>query len=304
MDSMDAGVPSQADPSINQLFNDVLSAFAGFTNQMPHWLKSVLGEGTATVDVFRTACSQEYDRAFEYRLLHNLQNESRHRTDVLHVTYNKKLGESGRVEASISDQILDHALSDKSWQARVRKEITARTRPIDAIDLLAVLRGCALRIYLRSLLGERDAIEKDISTIQVLADGIECEGDLAFVSRRSPPPGSPTARLVLTIANLELRAAEMLKKAVADAERIVWPRFAVQVSSEWLEQPASNALLGVLATDPTIHAAAITLVEAAGLFVGVTAPSAYAAESAVTRAIERSGIHVQDERRGPAIPLP
>jgi len=301
---MNVGVSARPDPSVNQVFHDVLSAFAAFVNQMPHWLKTVFGDGSAAIDAFQSACSQEYDRAFEYRLLYNLQNESRHRTDVLHVEYKKALGEPGRVEASISDQVLDHAIADTKWQARVRDEIATRSRPIDAPDLVAVIRGCVLRTYLVALFAERQAVEKAIGLIQDLANDIDCKGDIALVTRRAPAAGSPSSRLVLTIQNLELQAAAVLKKALTDAESVLWPRFAVQVSNEWLEQSASDALLRAIADDPAIGQAVIGFVEPTGAFVGVTAASAYAAESGVARATVRSGVNVQDRRLGPAIPLP
>jgi hypothetical protein len=302
--SMNDGVRYRPAPPLTQLFSETLAAFNGFLNQMPHWLKKQFGVGSAAVAVFRRACTVEYDRAFEYRLAYNLQNETRHRTDVLHVTYGKRYGASARVDAVVSDEILDHAINDNKWRALVRKELKSHARPIRAADLLVVLRGCVQRIYFQSLLAERPGIEEAIEIVKGLAKGVECAGDLALVAQGPPPPDLPSSKMTLRIQNLQLKAARLLQGALPQGERLNWPRFAIQVSREWLEQSASESLMRALGDDPIIHMAVINLVEPAGAFVGVTAPSAYAARSAVVRGIVRSEIQVHDQRTGPPTPLP
>ncbi|HVC77534.1 MAG TPA: hypothetical protein VND96_13565 [Candidatus Micrarchaeaceae archaeon] len=304
LNSMSAGVPARPDSSLNQLFSDVLSAFAAFVNQTPHWLIKLFRGDTPSAEAFRSACRLEYDRAFEYRLAYNLQNETRHRADVLRVEYRKALGEPGHVDVAIADEVLDHAIHDDKWQARVRREIETHNRPIEAADLLLVLRGCVQRIHLRSLLAERNTMDRAINLVQSMADGAQCVGELALVTRRPAPPGPSPSRLTLKFQNLEIRAASHLREVLTEAERLVWPRFAVQVSTEWLERSAADALLNVVASDPTIGTALISYVEPTGAFVGVTAANAYAAGSAVARAIVRSGVTVHDQRSGPPIPLP
>jgi hypothetical protein len=302
--SMEEGPLVYPNPTIEDRFGNVLSAFTVFLNHMPNRLRTQFREDSPAVAAFEQACSQEYDRAFEYRLAYNLQNDYRHRGDVLHVTFGKGVGKPGRADAAISDEALDRALTDTKWQARVRKELESHARPILATDVLLVLRGCLQRVYLRTLLAERADIESAISTLQVLADRVECAGELALVKRGLPDPEWPTAEMTLTIENLDLKAARHLADLLPETERIVWPRFAIQVSPEWLESPARDALLRALADDPTVHEAVISPVEKAGAFVGVTASTEYAAQSAVARAVGRSEFQVQDQRIGPLIHLP
>jgi len=304
INSMEKGPLVRPDPPLNERFNNILNAFRVFLDHTPHRLRTQFGRQSATEEAFRTACSQEYDRAFEYRLAYNLRNASQHRSDVLQVTYGKRLGSAPRVEATISDEVLDAALKDTKWQARVRTELKAYSRPIQAADLLLVLRGCVQRIFFRTLLAERSAIETAVHTIQALAEGVACAGELAFVASALPDSEIPAARVKLKIQRLELEAANTVAAALREGERLVWPRFAIQVSLEWLETPATDALLSALADDLTVQSAVVSLVENVGAFVGVGAPSAYTARSAVARAIVRSRVRVEDQRSGPAHPLP
>jgi hypothetical protein len=237
-------------------------------------------------------------------LAYNLRNASDHRSDVLRVTYGARIGMAPRVDASISDEVLDDALSETKWQARVRKELRTHPRPIQVANLLSVLRACVQRIYFQTLLAQRTDIESAIETLQALAEDVECAGELALVSPGPPDPTISQAGLTLTIERLELEGAAVVAAALPEGERLIWPHFAVQVSSEWLEKLATNALLGALADDRTVHSAFLSVVESVGTFVGVTAATAYAARSAVTRAIVRSEMQVEDHRTGPAHSLP
>ena len=108
----------------------------------------------------------------------------------------------------------------------------------------------------------------------------------------------------MSIQYLEIQAANVLAGALFEGERLLWPRFGVQVPIEWLGAEARDALLRTLAEDETIHNSVLSMVEGTGAFVGLTAPSGYAAGSAVVRAIARSGVQVTDNRIGLAISLP
>ena len=99
----------------------------------------------------------------EYRPAWNLRNETEHRTDVLRVTFGKALGQPARVETVISDEVLNNALEESKWQARVRKELKERPRPIDAQDVLRVIRGCCQRIHFSALLAHRGRLSKLLS---------------------------------------------------------------------------------------------------------------------------------------------
>jgi len=238
-----------------------------------------------------------------YRLAYDLRNVSQHRSDVLHVSFGKRIAEVARVEAAVSDRVLDDAIADTKWQAQVREELKTHPRPIDAANLLRVLRGCLQRIYFRTLLAQRTDIESAIRIVQELAERVECSGELALVAAGPPEPEIPAAKLTLKIEHLELEAARVLETALPEGERLVWPRFAIQVSPEWQEPPATDALIGALADDKTVDLAVLSVVDA-GTFACVTAASAYAARSAVARAIARSSVLVVDQRTGPALPLP
>jgi len=228
-----------------------------------------------------------------YRLAYDLRNVSQHRSDVLHVSFGKRIAEVARVEAAVSDRVLDDAIADTKWQAQVREELKTHPRPIDAANLLRVLRGCLQRIYFRTLLAQRTDIESAIRIVQELAERVECSGELALVAAGPPEPEIPAAKLTLKIEHLELEAARVLETAL----------FAIQVSPEWQEPPATDALIGALADDKTVDLAVLSVVDA-GTFACVTAASAYAARSAVARAIARSSVLVVDQRTGPALPLP
>lgn len=304
INSMEQGPLVRPDPPLSERFSDVLNAFRVFLDHTPHRLRTQFGKQSAAEEAFGKACNQEYDHAFEYRLAYNLRNASQHRGDVLDVTYEKQIGMAARVRAVISDEVLDDALSDRKWQARVRNELKTHPRPIEAADLVLVLRGCLQRIFFRTVFAQRTDIESAIETIRGFAQDVECAGELALVAGGPPDPQVPGAQLTLHVQRLELEATRILAAALRDGERLVWPRFAVQVSPEWLEEPATNALLGALADDRTVHSVVLSVVENGGTFVGVAAPTPYAARSAVARAIVRSEVQVENQQVGPAHPLP
>lgn len=159
-----------------------------------------------------------------------------------------------------------------------------------------------LRIFSRTLLAQRANIESAIKTLQTLAEGIDCgEGRLVLVAPADPDPDIPGARLALTLQRLEVESARLIAAALPQAERVLWPRFAVQISDEWLERQATEALLAALADDESVSSAGLSVVENAGTFIGVSARSAYAASSAVARAVGRAVPNIQDVRTGPAI---
>jgi hypothetical protein len=300
----EGGALEPPDPPLTERFGDALYAFRAFVDQTPHQLRKMFGRPCPSVDSFRKACSEEYDRVFEYRLLSNLRNTSQHQSDVLHVTLGKQLGKPPRIVTDISDEVLDEAIHNTKWQARVRKELRIHSRPIDARDLLTVLRGCVQRIYFHALLSQRDEIEHALRTIGALADEVECEGELVLLTSGPPPSHIPSARLELKFTPLQLEAVKLLAKALPEGERLLWPRFAVQVSEEWLQTPAREALLAALEADPTVEAVVFSLVEGAGVFVGVTSSTPYSASTAVARAVAGSGVSVADTRIGPPTALP
>jgi hypothetical protein len=300
--SMESGPLQRPDPPLDQRFSDVLHAFKVFLDHTPHRLRKAFGKSSPAETAFREACGAEYDHAFEYRLAYNLRNEAEHRTDVLSVNYAKSIGTPARVRAVIANDVIENAIRDTKWQARVRRELKDRVGPIGAPDLLVVLRGCVQRIYFRTLLAQRREIEEAIATSERLAQDVDCAGELALVGYGPPDPEILGAQFSLKIQRLGIEAAALISAALPDGERLLWPRFAIQVSDEWLVPAASEAVLRALEGDPTVHSTVLSMVEEK-CFIGVTSLTGYAARTAIARAIVRSNVEVADHRTGPPIPL-
>jgi len=218
--SMEAG-GLRTSPPLGERFGDVMSAFGRFINQSPHRLRAVFGRASAGERAFLAACKTEYDRAFEYRLAWNLRNETEHRTDVLRVTLGQALGQPARVDTVISDEVLNNALKDTKWQALVREDLKERTRPIDAHDVLRVIRGSCQRIHFSALLAHRGEIERALEIVRELAYAAKCDGQLALVSARPPDVSVPGSRLTMTIQYLETKAADILAAALTEGELLL-----------------------------------------------------------------------------------
>ncbi len=276
------------EPGLRERFGDVLYAFRVYLDHTPNELKKLFGSGSAAEREFRTACSSEYDGWFEYRLSYNLRNEAQHKRDVVTVTYGSTVVGVGlvdrRVEISVSDAVLNEALQNDKWQARVRRELEDHPRPIRADDLLRALQASVTRILAKTLLAQRDQIADAITLVRSLANEAKCKDEAVLIRRKPRLDNSSAAQLRLDLRPLEIRAAEIIEKALGELQRSLWPGFAIPIWAESMNESAFAELVRAISDTHAAESPFVKLMEGVGVFVGLRAASAAVAKELVVSA--------------------
>jgi uncharacterized protein (DUF4415 family) len=274
-------------PPLQERFAEVLTAFRVYLNRTPSVLAELHGAKSAVERAFKSACTAEYDRLFDYRLAYNLRNESDHRTDVVDVSFKARVtgpqSSEQLVTITINNDVLDHAMTDDRWQARVRKELATHPRPISGEELLRALHTSVQRILAKTILAQRASIEAAIVTVRAVAGEIECDGERVLMRYGRPDPDFPGARQKLQMQPVQTRAADTLEKALEDSEKLLWEAFVMPLgcAGPALDIPALEPALG---TNRSVSVVAVRVRPEAGAFAVVRAPSPEVARDAVIQA--------------------
>lgn len=212
--------------SLSERFNNVLHAFKIFLEHTPSDLRKRYGEGSVAETEFVAACTAEYDASFDYRLACNLRNEVEHKRDVVDVSYSAQRVSLDVVERHLNMTISDAILDDpvlRGWQAPVRTELRAHSRPIVADAVMHSLRLSVGRILARTLLAQRVGIDAAIELVRDLAADANCVGRLSLVYYHAADPDVPDSRMTMQITPLQLDAATVIETALATSERLLNP---------------------------------------------------------------------------------
>ncbi len=275
-------------PDLREAFAETLTAFRVYLNHMPPWFREEHGKDSEVERVWKRACSEEYDRSFDYRVAYNLRNESDHRSDVVDVRLSARVtgpqSSERRVSITLRDDVLDRAIADGRWQARIRQELRTHPRPVIADDLLRSLYRSVDRILARTLLAQQQSIEDSIQTVRSAAASFECDGNPVLMRFSVGEEGWPRTTQSLKMQSLPIGAADILERALEDSASILWPTFAIRMACVG---PVVNlhTVAPDLARCATVSLLQIATVSEREADVLLQAVSAEAAQQAVAQAV-------------------
>jgi hypothetical protein len=147
-----AGAQSQAEArgllsELPGLYKSALMECKSFLDQSAKDLSTKFGKDSAEFQAFVAATNTEYDANLEYRLAHNLRNESIHISQVLSISFGRTIS-GQKLTVRIQDAVLDRgATPEANWSTGFRAEVPHIPRPVEALPILDVVDDCCYRLW-------------------------------------------------------------------------------------------------------------------------------------------------------------